>query len=406
MKEVLFVCQGNVGRSQMAEAFYNCLTESDNAISAGIDDVFEKYGGQPTEEIIETMAEEGIDISKQRIKQLNEDMLGQAEKVVVLCDKKICPDYLVKSSDKILFIPIKDPQPETQKKVRKIRNKIKNLVIKIIEDSFMLNHFTNIFHIRKPIIAMIHLPPLIGYKGYPGFEFIKKKTLEEVKILSSSGVHSIMVENNYDIPHKEFVDPEVAVMTAVLTQLVVDHTMLPVGINVLWNDYRSALGICATTGARFMRIPAFVDDVRTVYGDMKQRAEETVAYQKKLGLSKVAIFADVQVKHSEMIDKNKPLSLSVKQAYEKGAQAIIVTGRWTGDAPKLDDLEVARKTAGRRPILIGSGSTPKNLEALFKFTDGVIVGTSIMTKGKVDKSKLATYMSVYNSLKKKRFKPS
>ncbi len=46
MKEILFVCQGNVDRSQMAEAYYNHLTGRDGATSAGIDDVADKYGGQ------------------------------------------------------------------------------------------------------------------------------------------------------------------------------------------------------------------------------------------------------------------------------------------------------------------------------------------------------------------------
>ena len=35
--KVLFVCRGNVGRSQMAEAYYNFFTKSNMATSAGTD---------------------------------------------------------------------------------------------------------------------------------------------------------------------------------------------------------------------------------------------------------------------------------------------------------------------------------------------------------------------------------
>ena len=242
---------------------------------------------------------------------------------------------------------------------------------------------------------MIHFPPLIGYPGYPGIEKIEKRVLNEVEILNKSGVHSIMVENNYDIPHKEFVAPEVTAMMAKFADLVAKNTSLPVGIDVLWNDFRSALGICASSGLKYFRVPAFVDSVKTIYGDMPARAKEVIEYRKRLGLEKVAVFTDVQVKHSEMLDKNKPLSLSVKQAYDNLSDAIIITGKWTGDSPKTDDLKIARKAAGKRLIIVGSGSTPENLETLFKYTDGIIVGTAIMTDGVVDSKKLAKYMKAY-----------
>jgi arsenate reductase (thioredoxin) len=42
MKEVLFICEGNVGRSQMAEGFYNHYAGQKSATGAGIDDVGKK----------------------------------------------------------------------------------------------------------------------------------------------------------------------------------------------------------------------------------------------------------------------------------------------------------------------------------------------------------------------------
>lgn len=39
IEKILFVCYGNVGRSQMAEAYYNHFTKSTKAISAGTDKI-------------------------------------------------------------------------------------------------------------------------------------------------------------------------------------------------------------------------------------------------------------------------------------------------------------------------------------------------------------------------------
>jgi len=58
----------------------------------------------------------------------------------------------------------------------------------------------NVFQSERPLIGMIHFPPLIGLPEYPGFEYVKTKMLQEVKILERGGVDAIMIENNYDLP--------------------------------------------------------------------------------------------------------------------------------------------------------------------------------------------------------------
>lgn len=252
---------------------------------------------------------------------------------------------------------------------------------------------------KKLIVAMIHFPPLVGFSGYHGIENIRKRILKEIKIINDSEADAIMVENNYDIPHKIYVNPETTAVMAVLSDFVVSHTKLPVGINVLWNDYKSALGICAATGVSFIRIPAFVDDVKTKYGNVYHVADEAINYRKKLGLeNKVLILADVQVKHSSMIDKKKPLKQSVIEAVKKGADAIIITGKITGDSPTFEDLEIAKKNVKGTPIFIGSGSNKKNMRDLFQFANGLIVGTAIMNKGVVNKRKINSYMNCYRKL--------
>ena len=54
---------------------------------------------------------------------------------------------------------------------------------------------------------MIHFPPLIGYPNYPGFNYIVKKMIKEAAILEKNHFDAIMIENNYDIPHKEKIPP-------------------------------------------------------------------------------------------------------------------------------------------------------------------------------------------------------
>lgn len=130
MREVLFICQGNVGRSQMAEGFYNALVQQDGAISAGIDNVGEKYGYRPTQEIVAVMREEGIDVSGQVVKQLKDEMLGEAKRVVVLCDQEMCPSS-VQERENVLFAQVSDPYQMDMDATRQIRDQIKEIVLRL-----------------------------------------------------------------------------------------------------------------------------------------------------------------------------------------------------------------------------------------------------------------------------------
>ena len=250
-----------------------------------------------------------------------------------------------------------------------------------------MNNLKAIFKTKRPLIGMIHFPPLIGYPDYPGFDYIAQKMLTEAKILEKAGFDGMMIENNYDIPHAEKIPTISAVMFGSLAQLLQQEINIPFGINALWNDYETSLSICASTSASFFRVPAFVDTVKTSYGVMAARANKITKLRDSLKLKHIGIFADIQVKHSEMVDKKKPLAQSAKEAVQSGAQAIIVTGKWTGDSPKTDDLEIVRQSVGNFPILIGSGATIENLPLLAQYADGIIVGTALKEGRNMDKSK-------------------
>lgn len=127
-KIILFICKGNSGRSQMAEAFFNLLSKKAKAISAGMD---------PDEKIhtwtIEVMKEIGINVSQQKPKLLSNELLKEADKIIVMefgLSKDIPPKYSLKLEEweieKLLGKSIEE--------VRKIRNQIKKRVKQLIKE--------------------------------------------------------------------------------------------------------------------------------------------------------------------------------------------------------------------------------------------------------------------------------
>ena len=127
--KILFVCRGNIGRSQMAEVIYNSLYP-DSAKSAGtiVHSENQKVKDRPgAKSAIEAMHEIGLDISNNVSTQLNEEMLDDYDKVVVMAEPETIPDFLRKSK-KFEYWQVDVAKDVDLKKARDIREKIASLI--------------------------------------------------------------------------------------------------------------------------------------------------------------------------------------------------------------------------------------------------------------------------------------
>ncbi|PJC41058.1 MAG: hypothetical protein CO042_00450 [Parcubacteria group bacterium CG_4_9_14_0_2_um_filter_41_8] len=228
---------------------------------------------------------------------------------------------------------------------------------------------------KKTIIGAVHFPPLLGYHGFPGFEIALKNAKQDVRAFEQGKADAIIFENNYDVPHKTNVDPGTIASMAYLCAQLKRETKLPIGISVLWNDYQSAFAIANIVKAQFIRVPVFVDKIKTKHGIITGNPKDVLFARKKLKADDVLIFADIHVKHAQLLSKRSLIS-SAKEAQKQRADAIIITGSYTAQAPALDDLASVASTV-RIPVLAGSGVDSKNISTILKYCKGVIVSTSL-----------------------------
>lgn len=92
--KILFVCRGNVGRSQAAMALYNGNAE-EKSLSAGtiVGDETRTVGERElATSIVQVMKEEGLDISKNTSTQIIPEMMGDFDKVIVMAELYSVPD--------------------------------------------------------------------------------------------------------------------------------------------------------------------------------------------------------------------------------------------------------------------------------------------------------------------------
>ncbi|MEH2422891.1 MAG: BtpA/SgcQ family protein [Nostoc sp.] len=242
-----------------------------------------------------------------------------------------------------------------------------------------------IFKTRSPIIGVVHLLPLPTSPRWGGsLKAVIDRAEQEAAALASGGVNGMIVENFFDAPFtKNQVDPVVVSAMTIVVQRIQNLVTLPVGLNVLRNDAKSAMAIASCVQAQFIRVNVLTGVMATDQGLIEGEAHQLLRYRRELG-SDVKILADVLVKHARPLSSPN-LTVAVKDTIERGlADGVILSGWATGSPPNLEDLELACGAAPGTPVFIGSGANWENIDTLMQAADGVIVSSSLKRHGRIE----------------------
>jgi membrane complex biogenesis BtpA family protein len=233
------------------------------------------------------------------------------------------------------------------------------------------------------LIGAVHLAATPGAPRFSGDrEAPLRRALSDARALLDGGCHALIVENLGDAPYfADAVPPEtIASMALAVSAVRALARETPVGVNVLRNDARAALGIAAASGASFVRVNVLSGAAVTDQGVIQGRAAELLRERQRLA-PRVQILADVHVKHAAPLGRES-IEDAARDARERGlADALIVTGARTGAPVDVETLARVRAAVRGAPLLVGSGLTPDNAEALLAHSDGAIVGTWLKHDG-------------------------
>ena len=133
--KVMFLCTGNSCRSQMAEGFARELGKG----------IIEPYsaGLSPSyvhPRAIEVMKEIGIDISNQKSKTIDEELLKKMDIIITLCGRAEASCPMTPPEIKRIHWPIEDPVGaiETEEEImdafRKARDEIKTKIQSVVKE--------------------------------------------------------------------------------------------------------------------------------------------------------------------------------------------------------------------------------------------------------------------------------
>jgi hypothetical protein len=230
---------------------------------------------------------------------------------------------------------------------------------------------------RRLLIGVVHLAPLPGAPRYGGsLDAVLERAAADAAALAAGGADAAIVENFGDAPFfAGAVPPEtVAAMARALAVARAAAPELALGVNVLRNDARAALGLCAACGAEAIRVNVHAGAAVTDQGVIAGRAAETLRERAWLAPDAL-ILADVHVKHAAPLGPSDLADAAEETFHRALADALIVTGRATGAAADPADLTRVRERVPAAPLLVGSGLTAENAAAYRELCDGAIVGT-------------------------------
>jgi membrane complex biogenesis BtpA family protein len=231
-------------------------------------------------------------------------------------------------------------------------------------------------------------------------ESVVEFAVSDARAYEHGGAHALFIENFGDVPFtRGSVAPETIAAMAAAGRAIRQAVKLPLGFNVLRNDARAALALCAVCGGAFIRVNVHTGAMLTDQGFIEGNAYDTLRYRRSICPS-AQIFADVHVKHAVPLG-NWTIEDAARDTVERGlADALIVSGAGTGLATDLADVERVRRTCPATKVLLGSGVAVENIRDYLPAADGFIVASSLKLNRRlsnpVDPKSVAALVRAFN----------
>jgi uncharacterized protein len=237
------------------------------------------------------------------------------------------------------------------------------------------------FGVRKPIIAMLHLPGLPGRPWHDvpaGMGKAVDVVGRDLAVLQDAGVDGVMFCNEADLPYQLKVGPEIAAgMAAVVGQLRRD-IRVPFGVNLLW-DAIASIAVARATGAVFVR-EVMTGVYESDLGMIEPRIGEIAGYRTAIGAGDVLLFDNIQPEFASAIGR-RSVAQRAKGAAFLGVDAILISGPAAGTSLEMVDLRAAKEAVPEIPVIANTGVRADTVAEIFRVADGAIVGTSLKRDG-------------------------
>lgn len=238
------------------------------------------------------------------------------------------------------------------------------------------------FGTAKPVIGMIHLPPLPGtalYDDARGVRGIVESARRDADALQEGGIDAVMFGNEGDRPYRTRVGPETVATMAAAVASVAPSLSVPFGVDVLW-DPRATLAVAKATGAAFAR-EVFTGVFGGDLGLWDTAGGEVSQYRRAIDAGGVRLFFTINAEFAAPVAPRPIAAVARSVAFSSLPDALCVSGPLTGAPAPLEELRAAKEAAGDVPVFANTGVRRETVADVLAVADGCIVGTALKVDG-------------------------
>ncbi|MEN3319116.1 MAG: uncharacterized protein V7643_2517 [Mycobacterium sp.] len=239
-----------------------------------------------------------------------------------------------------------------------------------------------VFGVRKPVIAMLHLAALPGdpaYDGAGGIAAVVARAREELDALQSGGVDGVMISNEFSLPYLTKTEPITAITMARIIGELLPELRIPYGVNVLW-DGRASIDLAVATGARFVR-EIFTGVYASDFGLWDTNVGEVARHRARVGGSDIKLLFNIVPESATYLADRALESITRTTVFATLPDAICVSGATAGSPTDATALRQVKSAAGTVPVFVNTGVRADNVAAQLEIADGAIVGTYFKENG-------------------------
>lgn len=244
------------------------------------------------------------------------------------------------------------------------------------------------FKVKKPIIAMLHLDPLPGdprYRYGDCMETVAAHAREDLRALQEGGVDGVLFSNEFSLPyqrHMSFVTP--AAMARVIGELK-SELAVPYGVDCI-SDGAATLELAAAVDAKFVRgtfCGVYVGDGGLYDNDFSALLRRKAA----LHLDELKMLYFINPESDRNLDTRPLADIASSTIFKAHPDGLCISASAAGQDVDEELMAAVKKKNPEVVVLCNTGCRPDTIAHKLSVSDAAVVGTTFKEDGKLENEK-------------------